>query len=412
MNDHNILEKVEEYVSNYFDNRRPDNLHFHNLDHAKSVVKSVRKIADHYKVAKSDMLALEIAAWFHGVGLLISGVNPERLSADKAKAFLEKEFPDQQIAAKVTSLILATHFPRKPAGVLEEIICDATTCQWGKHSFIHASEDLRHDSGVIEGKVTDRKSWVENTIKLLEEHYYFTDYGRARYDAGKSRNLDHLKSLYPSLPGDEIAKHQHKSPKPEGDDKKTVARPEKGIETMLRITAANNQRLNALGDKKAHILITVNAIILSAIISLVLRKLDENNFLAYPSYLLLAVSLLSIIYAILATRPPITHGRFDKNDVGVTPVNLLFFGTFYNMELETYTDAMLKLMDSSDILYRTLIHEDYREGRILGQKYKLLRIAYNIFMYGLIAAVIIFILVSIFHHDELPKITEQLKISK
>jgi hypothetical protein len=209
-----------------------------------------------------------------------------------------------------------------------------------------------------------------------------------------------------------MAKNHHKSSKLENEDVKIPLRPEKGIETMLRITAANNQRLNALGDKKAHILITVNAIILSAIISLVLRKLDENNFLAYPSYLLLAVSLLSIIYAILATRPPITHGRFNENDVGVKPVNLLFFGSFYNMELETYTDAMLKLMDNGDTLYRTLIHEDYREGRILGRKYKLLRIAYNIFMYGLIAAVVIFILVSVFHHDQLPKITEPLKIPK
>ena len=207
-------------------------------------------------------------------------------------------------------------------------------------------------------------------------------------------------------------KDHHKLPKTEKEGQKSADRPEKGIETMFRITAANNQRLNALGDKKAHILITVNAIILSAIISLVLRKLDENNFLAYPSYLLLAVSLLSIIYAILATRPPITHGRFNLNDVGSKPVNLLFFGTFYNMELETYTDAMLKLMDNGDILYRTLIHEDYREGLILGKKYKLLRIAYNIFMYGLIAAVLIFIMVSIFHHDQLPKITEPIKIPK
>jgi hypothetical protein len=207
-------------------------------------------------------------------------------------------------------------------------------------------------------------------------------------------------------------KEHHKLPKPENEHRKSAVRPEKGIETMFRITAANNQRLNALGDKKAHILITVNAIILSAIISLVLRKLDENNFLAYPSYLLLTVSLLSIIYAILATRPPVTHGRFNLNDVGSKPVNLLFFGAFYNMELEVYTDAMLKLMDSSDRLYRTLIQEDYREGLILGKKYKLLRIAYNVFMYGLVAAVLTFILVSVFHHDQLPKITESIKVPK
>ena len=42
---------------------------------------------------------------------------------------------------------------------------------------------------------------------------------------------------------------------------------------MFKISSTNQQRLSDLADNKAHILTTVNSIILSAILSLLLRKL-------------------------------------------------------------------------------------------------------------------------------------------
>jgi hypothetical protein len=77
-----------------------------------------------------------------------------------------------------------------------------------------------------------------------------------------------------------------------------------GIETLLKVTSSTDQRLSDMADNKAQILITVNSIIISAIISLVLRKLKDNSFLIVPSYLLLTVSLVTMILAILSTRHP------------------------------------------------------------------------------------------------------------
>jgi hypothetical protein len=85
--------------------------------------------------------------------------------------------------------------------------------------------------------------------------------------------------------------------------KKENEKIEKGADTMFKITSNNSQRLSSMADNKAHILITVNSIILSAIISLVLRKLSENAYLLLPTLILLAVSLTSMIFAILSTRP-------------------------------------------------------------------------------------------------------------
>src|ERR1700761_365173 len=83
------------------------------------------------------------------------------------------------------------------------------------------------------------------------------------------------------------------------------------IETLLRVTAGNDHRLSDMADNKAQILITVNSIMISAIISLVLRNLKEDQFLIFPSYVLLCVSLATLILAILATRPSIPKGKFS-----------------------------------------------------------------------------------------------------
>ncbi|MFD0764578.1 Pycsar system effector family protein [Mucilaginibacter lutimaris] len=179
------------------------------------------------------------------------------------------------------------------------------------------------------------------------------------------------------------------------EEKPGTEKRDKGIETMFRITSSNNQRLSDMADKKAHILITVNAIILSAIISLVLRKLDENAYLTIPTIVLLTVCLISMVISLLATRPAIPHGRFTEEDIERKEVNLLFFGNFYRMDLETYARGMFKVMGDTEFLYRTLIRDLYGQAVVLGKKYGLLRLAYNIFMFGLIIAVTSFVIAAL-----------------
>ena len=150
-----------------------------------------------------------------------------------------------------------------------------------------------------------------------------------------------------------------------------------------------------MADNKSHILITVNSIIISVVVSLLLRKLDTNNYLTIPAIILLLVSLITIVLSILATRPNIPGGTFTQEEVDNKKTNLLFFGNFYKMSLESYDEGMQKLMNDGEFLYGSLIKDIYNQGVVLGKKYKLLRSAYNIFMFGLIVSVIAFIIASI-----------------
>lgn len=180
-------------------------------------------------------------------------------------------------------------------------------------------------------------------------------------------------------------------------NKKNKVSEERGIQTMLRISSANNVRVSVMADNKAHIMIGVNSVTISVIFALVAKNLEEQPFLLVPTAMLLVVNVVTIVLSILATRPKIPDGKFSQDQVDNKSVNLLYFGSFYGMPFETYNTAVKKLMDDSDFLYESMRKDLYWQGRTLGRKYRLLRMAYSIFMYGFIAAVIAFVISYLFH---------------
>ena len=94
--------------------------------------------------------------------------------------------------------------------------------------------------------------------------------------------------------------------------------------------------------------------------------------------------------AILATRPHVTSGTFTREDIRAKRANLLFFGNFHRSSLEDFEWGMKEMMKDRDYLYGSMIKDLYYLGRVLGLKYRYLRICYSIFMYGMILVVIAF----------------------
>ena len=142
-------------------------------------------------------------------------------------------------------------------------------------------------------------------------------------------------------------------------------------------------------------MISVNSIIISIVISVLFGKLAANREYVLPACVLLAVCLASMTFAILATRPSVSGGRFTEEDIRNKKTNLLFFGNFYRMELEDYQRAMNQMMNDGEYLYNSMIKDIYFLGIVLAKKYKYLRISYTIFMWGLIIAVIAFTVTAI-----------------
>ena len=153
-------------------------------------------------------------------------------------------------------------------------------------------------------------------------------------------------------------------------------------------------KLSDIADTKANILLSVNAIILSIALSSLFPKLDkpDNYYLIYPTLLFLLITVVTMIFSILSTRPKVTTGKYTKEDIKNKKVNLLFFGNFNKIPPTDFQEGMLVMMDDEDYLYQSLTNDLYYLGKVLDKKYKLLRIAYSIFMYGIIISVIAFII--------------------
>jgi len=401
-----LLEQVAQYVISMFDKHTKHELPYHNKAHTQFVVDSAIQIANHYQLSDNDFFIVIVAAWFHDTGHLKTHENHEEESVKIADAYLKGTEVTSDVIARINECIMATVMPQNPKDILGEIICDADMFHLGLDSFIDKYKLLRKEIEIITKKEITKEAWRLETVEFLEKQHYFTDYCNLLLNDQKNRNIEKLKSRLDKKDLNQLAIDMPEINKEEHVEhaKKNKDIPERGIETMFRITSGNNQRLSDMADGKAHILITVNSIILSAIISLVLRKLDTNNFIIIPTFMLLTVSVLSIIFSILSTRPSIPRGVFSLDDIDDKKVNLLFFGNFYKMKLDDYSVGMQKVMGDKDLLYHTLIMDVYSQGVVLGRKYHQLRIAYNIFMFGLILSVLAFVIAVLFHTEPVPVI--------
>ena len=230
------------------------------------------------------------------------------------------------------------------------------------------------------------------TLEFLERHRYYTSYCIELLNKGKEENIQRLKN---KIAENTVKRDEGRlfGGEKEGDakmDKQTSSLISKGIQTMLRLASSNNLRLSEMADRKANILISVNAIIISVSISVLFRKFETDPFLVIPTIVFLTSSVIVIVLSILATRPTITGGKFNKEDITNKKVNLLFFGNFYKASLQDFSWGMSIMMRDPEYLYGSLIKDVYYLGVVLGKKYKLLRIAYNIFMIGIVISVIAF----------------------
>ncbi|WP_316798262.1 Pycsar system effector family protein [Pedobacter frigidisoli] len=397
MNYKQLQEDAENYVTDYFHTHHDPRLVYHNLEHTNEVVAAARQIANHYQLNEKDFFTVTVAAYFHDTGYFEDLVNHEQKGAELADGFLAEHQIDQEIRNQVKQSILTTKIPQSPKNQIDKILCDADLFHLGLADFRKKGKLMHKEAELLYKKDINKQEWRRRDIQFMETHHYHTDYAILLLNDQKQDNISKLKSKLTVQEEISVEQEEPKNFAPavvqgKKNKKEKNGRPDKGIETMFRITSANNQRLSDMADNKAHILITVNSIMLSLIVSLLLRRLEDHGNLIIPTFILLIVSLTCVVVSILSTRPSIPKGEFTKEDMDNKKVNLLFFGNFYKMSLPSYTEGMIKVMNDTDFLYGTLITDVYSQGVVLGRKYKLIRLAYNIFMWGLIAAVFAFVI--------------------
>jgi predicted metal-dependent HD superfamily phosphohydrolase len=350
-------------------------------------------MADYYQLQEDDRLVLMLSAWFHDTGYSSGAAEGhEESSVQLATQFLQSRNANDTIIQRVTSCIMSTRMPQSPVSLVEKILCDADLHHLAKEDYKARNQLLKQERENVLGHKIDKKEWRKSNVKFLMEHHYFTEYGQQILTPNKMENL----AVFEKRKKDKKlveAEEEDAFPYVSSNEEKTVSNQkntERGIQTMFRTTSNNHIELSGMADNKAHIMITVNSIILSIFISYGLSRLPHNPKYSIAAGLLVITSLVSITCSILATRPSINKGRFTEEDIRNKKTNLLFFGNFHRMGLTDYQWGVNQMIRDREYLYNTMMMDIYYLGVVLAKKYRYLRIAYTVFMLGLILSMTAF----------------------
>lgn len=160
--------------------------------------------------------------------------------------------------------------------------------------------------------------------------------------------------------------------------------PERGIETWYRLASKNLYTRRQIVDTKSNILITVNAIMISATLGSLYPLLTTEGHLIYGIIPLTVGNLVSIAYAIIATRPNLGTGTFSAGEVNQGKASLMTFDDYYKMPEQEYENALEEMMQDREFLYSTIKRDLHHLGVDLSHRYSHIRMAYNVFLIGLI----------------------------
>lgn len=177
--------------------------------------------------------------------------------------------------------------------------------------------------------------------------------------------------------------------------KKIKERDDKAYMYMLRLTSANHYKMDQMVDRKAHIMIMVNSIILSLVVGKLIGE-SQHTWKYAPIIFMGLISMISIIYAVLAIQPDAKHGEFGKKELEKKAGNLLFFENFLKMSESHYEETMVKMVEEKDYVHRSIIRDIYYLGTILHKKRMRLRVSLQVFMVGIVCAFLISILLRVY----------------
>ncbi|NDK56803.1 Pycsar system effector family protein [Pontibacter fetidus] len=387
MENNSIVKQAGEFVFKLFKNQLSKKLVYHNYRHTFETVNEARDLGEQQHLPSDELQDLLLAAWFHDTGYVNTYEDHEAESIRFAREWLEQQnYPAERIE-RIATLIAATKHGVEPETLLQELLVDADMSNIGKDSFFSTAELLRVEWEIFRDKSFSDREWAQFQMDFLLSTTFHTYQAQRKYAGQLGLNIQEQRSR--------LSKEVKKRKKEDKKHRETLAQPKRGIETMFRNVYRTHLNLSAIADNKANMMISLNSIILSVVITYLSTKTSvtgaefaQHRSLLIPVGTLLLTALGSVIFAIISAQPEITS--FKKEKINSRKVNLLFFGNFTNIPLEDFQHGMHNIMRDKKSLYNNMITDIYYLGEVLKRKYSILRISYTIFMVGLVCTVIAF----------------------
>lgn len=382
-----ILKKAESFVADLFKNDLPEKLLYHNLAHTEEVAEAAEELGKKSGLSDDELEVLVLAAWFHDTGYIKKYNGHEAESVKYAEQFFaENNYPEEK-KEQVSKLIMSTVAGHTPHGLMEELLHDADITHIGRKRFFRKGELLRVELENFNNNKYTELEWEKKQYNFLVSNYFITEAGKEKYARRRVKNIK--KQRQNILKARKVTVRTNTG--------KDFGR---GIDTLYRANYRNHINLSAIADGKANMMISINTILISVIVTLSGASLSvsegfvvENLRFTIPIMTLLVGALLSVIFAVMSARPKVTSKEVDMNDVKENKISLLYFGNFLGIPKEEFVNYLSDLKKDQKKLYDSMSLDLYNLGIVLKEKYRLLTISYNVFMLGLVVTVLAFIFI-------------------
>jgi len=172
----NIVLKAKGYVKLFLVNIDEKHwYYYHNLGHTLDVFERTSYLV--YKEWLNEELQelVQIAALFHDTWFKKQYDKNEIIWTQIAEEFLkENNFPEDKIDI-IKNIILATIPTKEPMSHLEEMIKDADMDNLWREDFLDKNENLYKELKMIKKLDINEKTWLEDTLKLLQNYKFYTE---------------------------------------------------------------------------------------------------------------------------------------------------------------------------------------------------------------------------------------------
>lgn len=390
-NNQDVLKQASEHVQHFLIENQASGYVFHNYEHTEAVVKKAEEIAEKAGLNGEACEDLLLAAWFHDTGFVDGDQGHEERSAELAEEFLAgKQWPENRIK-RIQNWIRSTKTEVEPKDTEARILHDADWSFLGRKRFFRRADLLRMEEERLHDKKYSLKEWNQRMLDLQLSTQYKTPWGKDLFGTRKNKNIVKQRK--------QLVKANKKTIR-----KRTGKNFGRGIDTLYRITLRNHINLSNIADGKANMIISINTLVLSILItvgtagmSIEKFSISENLNVIAPVMVLMLTALLAIIFAVFSAMPKVSGVDVNMEKVRNKEVSLLFFGNFLKVEREDFVNYLSSLKTDQSDLYDDLSRDLYNLGQVLKQKYRLLNYSYWAFVGGLVLSFLTFLGFSLFY---------------
>ena len=388
-----LRETARQYVLRAVQQEQDARLVLHDDRLSDYLLETVTKLGQMEQSAAEDVFLAQLAALFYPLGFRTKYHQPAADSRAQARRFLQQAGVDETIISDVEQTLdgaFRREAPSLSAALLSDALagihCHGEEYQW--------SELLQLERDLLEGP-RDRLEKAQWQLQELLSLRFHTPSGRRYWQTRLGQRLLEQKQRVEKL----LRNGQRNNSDPEAAagaipyGQLETGPPVRSAQTYFRAVYRNHINLSAIADNKANIMISVNAILISVLITfLSYRNIAETQpMILLPVIIFLVVGLASLVFAVLSARPKVTALNPAGTEPEVHKRNLAFFGNFVNLDLDTFEKAMDEVLRDGSLVYGNMVRDLYHLGKVLDQKYRYLSISYNIFMVGLVITVGLFL---------------------